>query len=339
MIPLTYNFDRSIEAYKQSEKFIEKNGFKDKLSNLILVYQDIRQQFPHTHSSLGSGHYFPWMECHAEIQISCNLCFFGFYKQAMVSLRSGLEVGLLTIYWNLDDKAHVIIKNWLNSKEDTPFSQKIWEKFKGHKNFQLLQKKYDIKKEFETLNNILSNYVHSKGVKHCNSIGISAGCQKFEEVGFVIWYKCLEWITKVIAILYLTKYPIGVINYDYNKKFGNDQPMFGGLELSNTVIRDLIGEDVFSILQEIAKVDENTKKIMEYISILPDMTEKDVENQVIRLAKLEIEGAGGPRVGFENWLRIQECIYGQCKDRLSLEQKENHQRIVAHITNWAKGNC
>jgi hypothetical protein len=63
---------------------------------------------------------------------------------------------------------------------------------------------------------------------------------------------------------------------------------------------------------------------------------KSGENQVIRLAKLEIEMAGGPKVGFENWLRNQESIFDQCKHRWSLQQKDNHQRIVDHITNWAK---
>ena len=128
-----------------------------------------------------------------------------------------------------------------------------------------------------------------------------------------------------------------MIDYDYDKKFGIDRPMFGGL-MAIEVIRDLIGEGIFSILQEIAKVDENTKKIMEHISSLPDMTEKDVENQVIKLAKLEIEMAGGPKVGFENWLRIQESIYDQRKEYWSLVQKDNHQRIVDHLTNWAIEN-
>ena len=102
------------------------------------------------------------------------------------------------------------------------------------------------------------------------------------------------------------------------------------------IIKGLIGEDTFSILQEIAKDDENTKEIMGYLSSLPDMTEKDVENQVIKLEKLQIEMAGGPEVGFENWLRMQESIYDQCKEHMSLQQKENHQRVVDHITNWAK---
>jgi len=341
LVPLLiYNCDKSVEVYRQSEKFIEENGYEYKLFSLITIYQCISQQFPHTDISLGSGHFFPWMECYEEIKISSNLCFFGFYKQAMISLRTALELGVLSIYWNLDDNAHEIIKNWLNSEEDTPLSKKIWKKLEGHSNFELLQKKYDIKKEFKHLNNFLSNYVHSKGVKYCNSIGFRTGCQKFEEVGFLIWYKLLERVTKVIVILYLTKYPIGVIKYDYSKKFGIDIPMFGGLEQFGVeAVERLIGNDVFDIIQDIAKVDENIQRIMGKVSTLPNITDEDVENQVIRLAKSEIELAGGPEVGFKNWLRMQESIYDQCKDHWSLKQKENHQRLVGHITNWAKENC
>jgi hypothetical protein len=58
MLPLLiYNSDKAVESYKQSVKFVEENGYEDKLNNLLMVYQDISQQFPRTHSSLFSGHY------------------------------------------------------------------------------------------------------------------------------------------------------------------------------------------------------------------------------------------------------------------------------------------
>lgn len=95
MLPISYECDKSIEVYYLSKDFIENSDVKEKISELFWVYHSIGDLIPHTAESLWSGHIFPWVESWEELQISYNLCLFGFYKQAMVSLRSALELGLL----------------------------------------------------------------------------------------------------------------------------------------------------------------------------------------------------------------------------------------------------
>ena len=138
-----YTCDKSIEVYEQSKNFIAASEYQEEISNLSWACHSIGDLIPHTFENFGSGHFFPWIQSWEEIQISFNLCLFGLYKQAMVSLRSGLELGLLSVYWNLNDDGHKIIQDWLKSKENTPYFRSIWKKFERHPNFQYFQQNHD----------------------------------------------------------------------------------------------------------------------------------------------------------------------------------------------------
>ncbi|MCJ7435719.1 MAG: hypothetical protein MUO77_19745, partial [Anaerolineales bacterium] len=94
--PFVYTCDKSIDIFEESKKYVEASDYQTKISNLAWAYHSVGDLIPHTTVNFGSGHFFPWAESWDEIQISFNLCLFGFYKQAMVSLRSGLELGELS---------------------------------------------------------------------------------------------------------------------------------------------------------------------------------------------------------------------------------------------------
>lgn len=328
MLPISYECDKSIEVYYLSKEFIENGEIKEKISDLFWIYYSIGDLIPHTTESLWSGHFFPWTESWEEVQISYNLCLFGFYKQAMVSLRSTLELGLLSVYWNLNDDGHKIIREWLKSEKYTPYNDEIWKKLKNHKNFKLFQQKIDIKNRISKLG-FLSNYVHSKGHKYSNSIGLlKSNFQTFEVKAFNIWFGAFEEVVKVLSILHLIKYPIGVIRFDYHKKFGIDTPMFGGLqEFKIEWIKKLISKEEFNQIEMIAQNDETVKEILEWISQLPDMSEDEREQQIIDWDKETIY-----RQGLESWLKNEKFIFEKS------ENNEKYQKRFAYLTHWAKEN-
>ena len=338
--PFIYTYEKSIEAYEESKKYIEASNYQDKISNLAWVYHSVGDLTPQTTENYWSGHFFPWMESWDEIQISFNLCLFGFYKQAMVSLRSGLELGLLSVYWNLNDDGHEIIQDWLKSKTDTPYFNRskgkgedkvegIWEKLEKHPNFVLFQQKYDIRNRILDLG-FLHNYVHTKGRRFSNSIGLQkSNFQTFEEKGFVLWFEAFEEVIKVLSILHLIKHPIGVIRFDYSQKFGIDTPSFGGLqEFEVERLETIIGKEIFNIIESIAQADVKVKDVMEWISSLPDITDEEINEQVIELDKITIQGQG-----LEQWLEMERQIYG---DRF--EKDEVYRNRVNLLIEWAKEN-
>jgi hypothetical protein len=130
--PYIFEADKSIEVYKQTENYFTENpDVKSRIEELGWVYHTVGMIIPQNFENLWSGHFFPFIESWEELQVSFNLICFGLYKQAFVSLRSGLELGLLSVYYNINDDGHNTVKDWLKSKDikeaNTPPAHKIWK--------------------------------------------------------------------------------------------------------------------------------------------------------------------------------------------------------------------
>ena len=104
LFPFIWHPDKSVGVYEESKRFLDQSGLEPEITRVGWTYHHVGDLIPHTMENFWSGHFFPWLESWEEIQISCNLALFGFYKQAKVSLRGGLELGLLSVYWNLNDR-------------------------------------------------------------------------------------------------------------------------------------------------------------------------------------------------------------------------------------------
>ena len=72
----------------------DKTSFS-KIRDCLISYRYILDLIPETLSKLFSGHIFPYTESYIEIENSVHFCLMGFYKAALISLRSCLELGLL----------------------------------------------------------------------------------------------------------------------------------------------------------------------------------------------------------------------------------------------------
>ena len=326
--PFIYTCDKSIDVYEQSKSFIEQSDHKTKIAELAWAYHSIGDTIPQTDVSFWSGHFFPWMESWDEIQVSFTLCSFGLYKQAMVSLRAALELGLLSVYWNLNDDGHQVVKKWLGSKEYTPKFEHIWKELIQHQNFKLFQQKHNLKQRIETLQISLHKYVHTRGVRFSNSMGLfKSNFQTFEEKGFQIWFAAFQEIIEILVITHLIKYPVGVIKYEYDRKFGIDKPMFGGLDKGQIhLLEKIIGEEIFNMIVDISVQDPQVQEINTWIENLPDMTDDELEAQILKFEQFNIE-----MMGLEGWLQLQDML-----GENSNPKSEQQIKRIEYLTQWAK---
>jgi len=326
MHPFNYSHKLSNEVFEKTSAFIKENSLDKEIGNLGWAYQAVGDLIPHTTESWWSGHFFPWVESFEELQISWNLCSSGFYKQAMSSLRSTCELGLLSVYWNLNDDGHIVVNDWVKAKEDTPRGSDIWKKLIKHQNFQYLQNAYDLKSRILALGE-LHNYVHTRGAKYSNKMGGRvSNFQTFEERAFNTWFYNFKEVVAVIAICHLTKYPVGTFSFDYSSKFGIDTPMFGGIvEHKVKILEELVGEEVFTIIKRLSLQDENAQEIIKWVTQLPDMTKEEVDEQIRNMDRLEIEMSG-----LGNWIKNQTVIMEMVTDKSSIEKRIND------LSQWAK---
>jgi hypothetical protein len=335
--PYIYEPDKSIEVYKVTEKYFETNPeIKKRIEELGWIYHTVGMIIPQNFENFWSGHYFPFIESWEELQVSFTQICFGLYKQAFVSLRSGLELGMLSVYFNINDDGHNAVKEWLQAKDkkeaDTPSAKTIWKILLQNNNIRKFNEKNDLETVHKNLG-YLHNYVHTKGAKHSNRMGLpKSNYQTFEEKLISKWLKSYTDIISLVITLHLLKYPISVIRFDYSKKFGIDIPSFGGLEEYNIDKIALILPDKYlKDVELIAKEDTTTQETIQEISAFPDMTEKQVEEQIINLEKMLIENGEG----FTKWLEDQERWYK------SIGENEFDKKIkdrIEVLRKWATEN-
>ncbi len=306
--PYIYEPDKSIEVYKESEKYFETNPeIKKRIEELGWIYHTVGMIVPQNFENLWSRHYFPFIDSWEELQVSFTQICFGLYKQAFVSLRSGLELGMLSVYFNINDDGHNAVKEWLQAKDkkeaDTPFAKTIWKILLQNDNIKKFNEKHDIETVHKNLG-YLHNYVHTKGAKHSNRMGLlKSNSQTFEAELISKWLKSYADIISLVSTLHLLKYPISVVRFDYSKKFGIDIPSFGGLEEYNIdKIASLLPDKYIEDIEKIANEDPATQQTIKEISAFPDMTELQVEEQIVNLEKSLIEDGEG----FTKWLENQE---------------------------------
>ena len=335
--PYIYEPDKSIEVYRLTEKYFEDNPeIKKRVEELGWIYHTVGMIIPQNLENLWSGHYFPFIDSWEELQVSFNQICFGLYKQAFVSLRSGLELGILSVYFNINDDGHNAVKEWLNSKDvkeaDTPYAKTIWKILNKNDNIRLFNEKHDLETVHKNLG-YLHNYVHTKGSKHSNRMGmLKSNSQTFEPKLILKWLNTYAEIISLVSTLHLLKYPISVIRFDYSKKFGIDIPSFGNLEEHNIdKIANILPANYLADIEAIAQTDNATQTIIREISAFPDMTEEQVEEQIIKLEKMVIEDGEG----FTKWLENQESFLK------SLEQDEFSENMKVRIKllkEWAEKN-
>jgi hypothetical protein len=336
MLPFTYTSDKSIEVKEFTSQFLKENVLLfEEIMRLSWVYHSIHNVIPTTWDSIWSGHNFPYNESLEELQISYSLLEFGLYKQAMASLRSVLELGLLSVYYNLNDLGHITVKGWIESKEDseynTPRSSIVWKILLQHPNIKEFQDQIDIKQRVLDLG-YLHNYVHTKGLKFSNRIGLFKGnSQSFEKKGLDSWFVAFKEIVTIVTTLHLLKYPTALLQYDYEKKFGIDAPSFSHLrpfEIEN--IRALFPPEFVSKMIEISEKSQETIDFLNWLDSHQDMTDDELEEQILNMDKFHIDGPG-----YKNHLNNELVLYGAS----TFEDLPDHiQKKLVKLEKWANDN-
>ena len=156
--------------------------------------------------------------------------------------------------------------------------------------------------------------------------------QTFEPKLISKWLDSYAEIISLVSTLHLLKYPISVVRFDYSKKFGIDIPNFGNLEEHNIdKIATILPANYLADMEAIAKGDHATQETIMEISALPDMTEEQVEAQIINLEKMSIENGEG----FTKWLENQETRLKSFGQEAFDDKMKNR---IELLRRWAEEN-
>lgn len=325
-----YNLERYSEINDISKNYIKDNNLEQIIQDLYWCLHELFNCIPITDQNLFSGHNAPIIYATEEFEISVSLAMMGLYRQSICSLRNVFELGLLSIYWNIDDYGHVDIQDWKKSIEDTPRISNIRKKLQAHKNVKKLQDIYNLNADLIELND-LHNFVHFKGYNYSNYLGaIKGNVPEFIENSFQKWLTYSKKIIKLVCILHLLKYPSAAWDYNYHNKFGFDVPSFphtrfGKIEL----LENLIGKNLFNSIKNIAEQDEDFIEFQKWILSLPDMTEEQHKMQNVDFLKSRIEQEG--------YIKVLKW-YEDIKDNKKISGVEKDIEIIKSLEQWSISN-
>lgn len=287
-IDLSNSDEIILQVLEESNKYLEsKNEISSKIQEIVWIFRYLEDLLPQTVEKFGSGHMFPLAEANTELESSIELCKLGFYKHALIALRNVLELGLLSVYWDIDGKSHVDIQNWLYSFESTPFSKKtVFPKLKINQNIKNFDDKHKIFDDIDNLFGELSNFVHTKGHYHSSMDLGNANFNRFNEKSLLNWIEYMIKVVKFVVIIHILKYPVALQYTPLDQKFGLNGPAGGFLEpRQSEAIKQFFDGNILKTLQAISDSDDEAIGMTQWINEQPDIIEEEMEAQVEKFEK------------------------------------------------------
>lgn len=277
------NSDENIlQVLKKSNEYLELHPeISSQIKEILDIFHSLEDLIPQTLENVMSGHMFPLVEANSELENSIALCKFGFYKHAFMALRSVLELGLLSVYWDIDGNSHIDIQKWLCSIEDTPYKRTIFTKLKTNENFLKFDGAHKIFENMDILSKQLSNFVHTKGRHHSSMDLGNANFNRFNEKSLLKWLEYVMTVAKFVVILHLLKYPVAFQHTAAEQKFGINGPAGLFLEpIQAEKIRRFLDKDAVCTLQEISNNDPVAKSLAQWVNDQPDITDEEINAQM-----------------------------------------------------------
>ncbi|HGE71728.1 TPA: hypothetical protein ENX78_12880 [Candidatus Poribacteria bacterium] len=284
------------EVYNRSQEYLEiHRNLKDAIATHLWAYHEIGDLIPETVDRFWSGHFFPFSESYYELENSFELCMEGFYRYSLFALRCVLELGVMGLYFDKDDQAHIDVQNWLHSVDPTPHFRIGLRRLFELEYFRRFNGIFSLQKEVEEIYSKLSDYAHVRGYLYSTSGQTRSNFNQFNASSLRFYVGLMTKIVKSIVIMMLLKYPIGMQDLPLWKKFGLNSPVGGFLnETSRPVVLAILDVETRAVLQDISDKDPQVFRIISGILAMPDLPEAQLKKQIAEWDKM-MEERGAKR--------------------------------------------
>ena len=327
--------NHSNEVDVATNEFFRNNPeYAQTIEDYVMVFRRIMDIVPLTVENIFSGNLFPYLEAEYELNSAIYFVTKGFYKQAINGLRSVLELGMLNVYWDIEDNSHIDIQGWLKSKEDTPFRKGIERRLLQNTNIKEFDSRMEYFNQVGDVYKKLSNYTHTKGAGYSSRALSPSNFNTFSEKSLKFWVSSLQKVIRLVMIIHILKYPIAYQHTPIDEKFGLNGPAGGFLNPYQVeMVKKIFDNETNTLLQQISDKDPIAKSAAEWVNSKPDITEEELEQQAIEHDKSYIPNLVG---GFPKWLEDQKKMLNWYKKDNNQEALEKHKTHIAVITEWAK---
>lgn len=247
-------------------------------------YEAVKSDFEH----LERVGYFPAKETEMELDHAIKHSLIGSYKAAFGDLRRALELTLTSTYLTSEhvDKESAI--KWMDSHLKTPYVSDMLRKLVRKGRFKKINDSYSWSDNFRKFYWELSDFAHNKGqlksYRYLNETnffvkGTSAPRINLNSLSLF----CDAYITCVeeIVVLLSLHNPVIIVSLPMIEKFGSNPPLSGFFdEYQSEVVNQLIPVRYKTFFENLKKSDEEVRDIVNWVSSHPDLTQKQLEEQI-----------------------------------------------------------
>lgn len=324
-----------LSVAKQTDEHLAHNGnIATVIENTFWVFQRLLDLPPMTDENVFSGNLAPIIEAQSELQSSITLARLGMYKPALISLRSVLELGVLQVYWDIDDQSHLTIRKWWGGSENTPQSRKVRRALRQIRGASAYlesdEKFFDRASDLEFF---LGGYVHTRGGRS-SSRGLvpMTNTVAFSVDALSLWQQKLEEVGRVVLAVHLMKYPVGLQTTPLNEKFGLNPPAGGLVEpFVRDRFREYLDPDVRDRLQQISDNDEDALASAAWVNGLPDLTDEEQRKQEEQHDRFMIMASS-----YENWEETHDALARGLGIEYTAEDLAQRAEYRARLRAWAE---
>ncbi|MDB5161075.1 MAG: hypothetical protein JWO96_455 [Candidatus Saccharibacteria bacterium] len=333
-LPLIHSRVSIDQTYTDSLAYFKENPkLKEQVWDIYWSLHYLWDVVPQTVETMFSPHTFPAMEANNEFDASVALLLEGFYRQSIVSLRSVLELSLLSVFYNQDDNGHDNIQAWAHGAENTPFMKTIKKELGLLPYFSEFDTKFTFFDGLDEIYGILNDFTHIKGHRHsARGLARRSNTNNFDKSAFARWLYLAKRVVKVAVIIHGLRFPLMLKVLPLEDKFGFDIP--SGFFLSESQIdqvkKSLTKEEI-AFIEEKAEHDDYTIAVTNDILSRPDMTKAELRKQSLDFNKSMISHSP---TGFKGWYESHSGFY---KDS-SQEVRDSFEKEAAVLKRWAKRN-
>lgn len=328
-----YSDDDLRRVAEETDAYLAKNALEEVLSESSMLMANMIQLVPVTFENVLSGHLHPLFEAESDLLASTTQARLGLYKQAITSLRGVLELGLLSIYWDVNDTAHLDIQEWLHGKKDTPGFRAIGKKLGTIPAVEAaLLEIPDTLPQAQVLAAEISGYVHSRGRRNSTAALIPhSNRPAFSESALKKWLSLRGQVLEVVLTFILLKYPLGLQVTPLSAKFGLEGPVGGFVE---PFVRERflahLGSEKAALLQRISNADKDAESTAAHIRSLPDVTPEQWREDMLKDDRYWVQ-----MMGYVGWRRTYN-MRPVGNDETDADHRKR-QAYAESLRSWAQG--
>jgi hypothetical protein len=187
-------FEKKFSELERIRKI--KNG--DSIVNYVL-FMKLEEQHPTARL---------WLETETDLSSSIYLMLGGYYRQALMCLRTWLELTLIGIYYKNYWKGKSSRYNqWKTGRRQSPAWRQLLDALFSRTEFNVADKTIDLRNRLEILYNELSAFVHNRGMSRYRLQNGRDNVPRYVESAFSIYYQMVQKVFDMQVLMLFISYP------------------------------------------------------------------------------------------------------------------------------------